>query len=86
MKSEELFCLFIYCDNNRHQNYRGLLLDAAATGSTPTCSPLLHVIPLLSPLSSLSCPIQIKAYKCPQKNLIKRKGFMEEFVLVVVHT
>ena len=35
--------------------YRGLLLDAAATGSTPICGPLLHVIPpLFSPFMSSS--------------------------------
>ena len=33
--------------------YRGLLLNAAAAGSTPTCGPLLHVIPHpLSPFMS----------------------------------
>uniref|UniRef100_A0A8D0DDI8 PX domain-containing protein n=1 Tax=Sander lucioperca TaxID=283035 RepID=A0A8D0DDI8_SANLU len=45
--------------------YRGLVLAAAAAGLIPTCDPLLHVIPPLSPLSNLiyvyiyiSCPVK----------------------------
>ena len=41
--------------------YRGLLLDAAAAGSTPTCGPLLHVIPPLAPLSCLQLSYQNKS-------------------------
>ena len=53
---------------------RNLLLDAAAAGSTQTCGPLLHVIPLLSPLSCLHLPsknnLKKGGQKC-QKNILK---------------
>ena len=44
--------------------YRGILLDAAAAGLTPTYGPLLHVIPLLSPLLCLHLSCEIKGLKC----------------------
>ena len=52
--------------------HRGLLLDAAALGLTPTCDPLLHVIP------PLSCPIN-KGLKFPKNNLKKKQDGVERF-------
>uniref|UniRef100_A0A8C9XV20 Dedicator of cytokinesis 6 n=1 Tax=Sander lucioperca TaxID=283035 RepID=A0A8C9XV20_SANLU len=49
---------------------------AAAVGSTPTCGPLLHVIPPFFPLSSLSCPIKIKL---PLTEVVEPVDF-EEYV------
>ena len=50
--------------------YRGLLLNAVVAGSTPTCGPLLHVIPPLSPLSCLQLSYINKRPKMPQKIIL----------------
>ena len=60
--------------------YRGVLLDAAAAGSTPTCGPLLHVIPPLS-LSRLSClhlSYINKGLKCPKKIIFKIINYLNK--------
>ena len=50
---------------------RGLLLDAAGQGPTPTCGPLLHVIPpSLAPFMSSAV---LSNKEVPQKIILQKK-------------